>query len=277
MTLTSAIARKTGITTEPVAIVWTDEKPPGALEFKEGAWGCVMWLFAKVALEGRTAVFGRETIGCAGAAMGLGFGRPFEQHSSRNEEGFCCFLSNGIAGAKNRSDYEAIVQQSRDPRHAKMLTEGERLMKDPAVVKKFLETLPRYDSDKKFILMKPLSEICSGEDVRSVTFVADADQISALSIMVNYNTGRIMDGVIVASGASGCQAIGVCTYADGTTPAPRAVVGLTDITARKAVRRLLGRDKLTFSVPYDLYLEMEGNVPGSFLESDLWRQLRDSD
>ncbi len=276
MTLTSEIARTAGITTEPVAIIWTDEKPPGALEFKRGAWGCVMWLFAKVACEGRTAVFGRETIGCTGAAMGLGFGRPFEQHASRNEEGFCCFLSNGIKGAKNRGDYEALVQQSRDPRHAKMLLEGERLMKNPSVVKKFLENLPHYDSGRPYIVMKPLSEACSGEDIRSVTFVADADQISALSILANYETGRIRDGVIIASGASGCQAIGVCTYAEGGTESRRAVVGLTDITARKAVRRLLGSDKLTFSVPYDLYLEMEGNVPGSFLESDLWRELRDS-
>jgi hypothetical protein len=34
-----------------------------------------MWLYAKVAREGRTAVFSRETYGCAGGAIGLGCDR----------------------------------------------------------------------------------------------------------------------------------------------------------------------------------------------------------
>ena len=70
--------------------------------------------------------------------------------------------------------------------------------------------------------------------------------------------------------------MGVCTYAEGESGAPRAVVGLTDLSARRAVRTTLGKDVLTFSVPYGMYREMERNVPGSFLELDLWRELRDS-
>ena len=66
----SQIARATGIRTEPVAIVWTDKKPESALELKAGTWGCVMWLFAKVAKEGRTAVFSNETTTCAGGCHG---------------------------------------------------------------------------------------------------------------------------------------------------------------------------------------------------------------
>lgn len=41
-------------------------------------------------------------------------------------------------------------------------------------------------------------------------------------------------------------------------------------------RKLLGKDKFTFSVPFELYREMEKNVPGSFLELDGWRELRDA-
>lgn len=33
--------------------------------------------------------------------------------------------------------------------------------------------------------------------------------------------------------------------------------------------------QLTFSVPFELYCEMEKNVSGSFLELDEWRELRD--
>jgi hypothetical protein len=272
----SETARATGITAEPVAIVWTDKKPEGALELKKDTWGCVMWLFAKVARDGRTAVFSRDTIGCAGGAMGLGFGRPFAQHAARTEEGFCSFLSNGIEGAGNREVYEAIVDRAMDAPHRKMLLEGERFMKNPSVVKKFLANLPVYDVNEKYIVMKPVSSVEEGENIRSVTFLANADQIAALSLLVNYETAGIRGGIIVAAGAAGCQAMGVCTYAEGETDIPRAVVGLTDLSARKNVRNLLGKDKLTFSVPYDLYLQMERNVPGSFLELDLWKEIRDS-
>jgi len=270
----SEIARACGIATNPVAIIWTDRKPDNALEFREGVWSCVMWLFAKVALEGKTAVFSRETTTCTGGAMGLGFGRPFDRHAVRNETGFCSFLSNGIEGAADKAAYEKIIGQA-DARNKKVLTEGERFLKSPEVVRKFLEILPAYDVKCGYVVMKPIHEVEDGEDIRSVVFVANADQIAALSILANFATGNIREGVIVAAGAAGCQAMGVCTYAEGETVTPRAVVGLTDLSARKAVRTTLGKDILTFSVPLPLYWEMEENVPESFLGLDLWKELRD--
>jgi len=273
MAIECKIARAAGLSTKPVAIVWTDEKPDGALELKPGVWSCVMRLYAKVAGEGRIAVFSREAVGCAGAAMGLGFGRPFQEHIARTEEGFCCFLSNGIDAATSQEEYAAIAERGPDLRHKKLLQDGERLMKNPAVVRRFLENLPLYDIEEKYIVMKPLSSVQEGEMVRSVVFLANADQISALSILANFHTGRIRDGIIVAAGAAGCQAMGVCTYAESGSENPRAVLGLTDIMAREAVRKQLGKDKMTFSVPFNLYREMEANVPGSFLEKEEWREL----
>jgi len=40
-----------------------------------------------------------------------------------------------------------------------------------------------------------------------------------------------------------------------------------------AVRGLLGKDVLTLTVPYRMFLEMEANVKGSFLERSLWKTL----
>ncbi len=40
----------------PVAILWSDEKPEGALGFKEGKWRCFMWMQANAA-KGRVATF----------------------------------------------------------------------------------------------------------------------------------------------------------------------------------------------------------------------------
>jgi uncharacterized protein (DUF169 family) len=272
----SGIAKAAGITMNPVAIVWTEKKPKDALEFRPGVWGCVMWFFAKVAKEGKTAVFSTATTTCAGGAMGLGFGRPLDRHAARNEEGFCSFLSNGIEGAVDRKAYETVIAESFDDHHKKMLTEGERFLKNPAVVRKWLLNLPVYDAGDRYVVMKPVHEIGEGEDVKSIVFVVNADQMAALSTLVNFRTGNVRDGIIVAASASGCQAMGVCTYAEGESATPRAVVGLTDLSARKAVRPVLGKDVLTFSVPFALYLQMEEDVSASCLELDLWKELRDS-
>jgi hypothetical protein len=36
----------------------------------------------------------------------------------------------------------------------------------------------------------------------------------------------------------------------------------------------VGRDVLSFTVPYSRFLEMEANVDGSFLEMEDWRRLQ---
>jgi hypothetical protein len=54
-------------------------------------------------------------------------------------------------------------------------------------------------------------------------------------------------------------------------------VGLTDISARKYVRKLLGAEYLAFAMPWEMFLEMEGNVEGSFLEKHTWLSLQESE
>jgi hypothetical protein len=52
------------------------------------------------------------------------------------------------------------------------------------------------------------------------------------------------------------------------------LIGLTDISARKNVRSMLGEHVLSFTAPWPLFQEMESNVKGSFLERETWRALR---
>jgi len=54
---------------------------------------------------------------------------------------------------------------------------------------------------------------------------------------------------------------------------PRAVLGLSDISARVAIKRLLKDDLMSFATPFRLFQEMEANVPGSFLERNTWKNL----
>ncbi|PWR70867.1 DUF169 domain-containing protein [Methanospirillum lacunae] len=276
MAIISNVAKKAGIQTEPVAIVWSDTKPEHALEIRPGTWACLMWYYAKAVLDGKITALSRNAYGCVGGAIGIGFGRPFEHHSSGSEENFCCFLSNGREGCRDTKAYDARLETLTNPHQKEMLRNGERIKKNPAVAKEFLNSLPDYDVSTEYVLFKPLSLTDPDETIKSVIFLANPDQISGLSILANYTHGQITNRVVVAAGASGCQAFGVCTYDEETSENPRAVVGLTDLMARKAVRRTLGSDKFTFSVPYKLFLEMEANAPGSILDSELWIELRDN-
>jgi len=51
------------------------------------------------------------------------------------------------------------------------------------------------------------------------------------------------------------------------------VVGLTDLSARLQIRKQLGDNLMTFAVPWALFLEMEENAPGSFLDAHTWQAL----
>jgi len=54
---------------------------------------------------------------------------------------------------------------------------------------------------------------------------------------------------------------------------PRVVVGLVDPSARLEVKKTLGPDVLTVSVPWRRFLEFEEDVAGSFLETAQWEEL----
>jgi hypothetical protein len=52
-----------------------------------------------------------------------------------------------------------------------------------------------------------------------------------------------------------------------------APVGRNDISAGVYTRRALGKDLLSFTVPYAMFLEMEENVGGGFMTRTQWRRM----
>ncbi len=51
------------------------------------------------------------------------------------------------------------------------------------------------------------------------------------------------------------------------------MVGLVDLSARKNLRRQLGKDVLSLSVTPGMFQRMEDNVEGSFLQRQTWKRL----
>lgn len=242
--MNSEIAVRLKLRYAPVAVLFTNVKPAGALEFVEGKWGCVAAMLTAAA-KGRQAVFGRNTCGCPGGAVGLGLGNTH----TKIPGGFEYFLSTGKGEG---------------------YPEGEAYKKTPELVKTFQDVLPYADIPFQYVVFKPLAEVdLAVEEPKVVVFYANPDQLSALVVLANYGRPG-NDNVVIPFGA-GCHSICLMPWHEASQERPKAIVGMTDISARPVI----DADLLSFSVPFSMFREMEDNVPGSFLDKHAWKKVAD--
>ena len=133
--------------------------------------------------------------------------------------------------------------------------------------------MPLTEIPSTYVVFRPISDVDpTKEKPQTIIFFVNPDQLSALTVLANYGRGDY-ENVIIPY-AAGCQTIGIYPYREAKSAKPRAVVGLTDLSARVYVRKQL-RDPnfMTFAAPFALFEEMEQNVPGSFLERHTWQSL----
>ena len=148
--------------------------------------------------KGETAMFDRKTIICMGGKVGLYLDVP---------GGIENFLSTGTPGR-----------------------EGEAYRKSPQLAKSFAYQLPFADLPESFVIFKPLSEVALvKENPQVICLYSNPDQLS-LVVLANY--GRPDADNVIIPFSAGCHTVCLLPYHEGQQARPRAVVGLTDITAR---------------------------------------------
>jgi hypothetical protein len=234
-----------------------------------------MGVFAAAAAKARTGVFSRETYGCWGGGVGLGFGNCYETFPG-GVSGFCGFLADG----NNKTEQGRAIGEQLAAGAGKRMADdfllGERYLKSPEVTRRFLDFVPLRDVPTKYVVVKPLEAADpQKDDIKSVTFFVDPDRLSALVILANY-TDPEKDNVVMPW-AAGCQQIGIFAYRELEREYPRAVVGLTDLSARHAVRSSLGRNVMSFTAPWPVFQKLEANVDNSFLQRQTWHELGEAE
>ena len=268
----SITAEKLRLDQEPVAILWSNIKPDGALQIKPHGFGCIMPFFAHVAMKGKTAVFDRESYGCPGARAGLGFGNGYyDAFGGAGIEFMASFFVKGRESSKNPETYCAMVQHVPERDRAKFI-HGERLHKNTEKAKRFMTTdLPITDIAEKYVIFTPLSKVRPGECPVVVVFVADPLQITGLVTLV----GAVREGTdpVRVPPMAACQQIGAFVYDEAKKEHPRAVLGYTDLSARESVGKTIPAHMFTFAVPFSLFLEMEEEAKDGVFDGPIWKGL----
>lgn len=266
----SKIAHAIKLPHEPVAILWSDRLPEGASMFKEKTWGCVLWLMASAA-KGKVAACTRENFGCFGGGTGVGFGDQSENFPG-GRECFCHFLSSGNAGTPQG---EAVAEKIKPFVATEFIEDfllGERYLKSPQEVREFIDILPTREVPTKYVVFKPLSLLDAElETPVSIVFFSDPDQFSALGVLANYSYPGNQN--VIFPFAAGCQAIGIYSYQQAESETPKAIAGPMDLSARRFLRQRFTENIMSMSLPWKMFLTMEENVTGSFLERHTWSEL----
>lgn len=268
----SITAEKLRLDHEPVAILWSNIKPGGALQIKPHGQACIMPFFAQVAMKGKTAVFDRESYGCPGARAGLGFGNGYyDAFRGAGIEFMAAFFVKGKDSSKDPAAYCALVQHI--PKHDRdKFVHGERLHKDTEKAKRFMTAeLPITDIAEQYVIFTPLHNVKPGERPVVVVFVADPLQITGLVTLV----GAVREGTdpVRVPPMAACQQIGAFVYDEAKKEHPRAVLGYTDLSARESVGKTIPGNMFTFAVPLSLFEEMEEEAKDGVFDGPIWKGL----
>lgn len=218
----------------PVAVLYANEPPKDAVQFIPGRRACVISLL-DAASKGRITAFTEETTPCPGGKAGLGF--------KALPEGLKHFLSTGSANRK-----------------------GEFYKASPELAKAYMTSLPPMEPPS-CIVFKPLHQLQETDQPLAVIFLVNADQLSGLVTLANFDQPT-QDNVKIMFGAGCAQAVRYAV-SDEIHQKDTCYIGLTDPSARKVIDKNL----LSFTIPFHRFLQMEEQVPQSFLAHETWQQI----
>jgi hypothetical protein len=184
-------------------------------------------------MEGETLLLTSESFGCRGA-------------------GSCLF------GVATRSP-EAMVT---------FLVDEEGLKSSRELMRWWIDRRRSYHPEHPNLLIGPLRPD-EYRYLKTVTFYVNPDQLAALLLGANYNSGPDDPTPVMAPFGSGCSQL-LPLFGDLTVP--QAMVGATDI----AMRQWLPPDTLAFTVTKPMFAQLCELDEKSFLYKPFLRRLQDA-
>lgn len=148
----------------------------------------------------------------------------------------------------------------------KFLVDGEGLKASRDLMGAWVDTTPVYRRTHPNVLIGPLRP-SQDEYLRTVTFYANPDQLSALCIGAQYDSAPSDPPPVLAPFGAGCMQM-ICPFRDLSVA--QAAIGATDI----AMRPHLGADLLAFSMTKPMFARLCALDERSFLYKPFWKNLQ---
>jgi hypothetical protein len=265
-----------GLTHPILGLSYTDSVPEDAATGVEGdskasRWGCSMFMLSR-AFQGDTVAFTSRHCQCPAASTGLGLAPNPDESFPGGMEAMTRYLSVGNRccpeGRAVAKDLEA--KGYRDKAVSEYL-DGEGLKKTPGLVNEYLCLPSEPVACGPVAIIKPLERYTRDCPPRLALMLCDSLQLSALVTLANYARPGT-DGARIPM-VAGCASIAAVPLKEAEREVPRAVVGMTDLHARRSMRALLRKSLLSFAAPWSLYQEMEAEASQSFLSRPGWKGL----
>jgi hypothetical protein len=251
----SAFLEALGYSGRPYGMFYTDTEPSGGFVPKQGPafsremeqrgevdfsslfqnWSCVMGNIRLARQKDSAAYFDAVRYGCLGGSFYLGFHKP-------QLEFIAHYVSTGIPGRSH----------------------GERYLPSPEVARRFFEVMDPRPAPARFCVFKPIDRFGGDEVPEVVTFFARGEVMSGLCTLATFVT-EDFEAVVSPFGA-GCSYVVTWPLHYLKQGKMRAVLGGWDPSDRK----FLKTDEMTFSIPYQMYLQFIERWEDSFLLTDTW-------
>ena len=222
----------------PIGFYYTDQATGEPVQ-PPAEHRCIFADLVKVR-TGQSLCFDAQAIGCFGGKRYLGFAQTLMPN-------FEYFLSCGIPDK----------------------LEGERYKKTPELVKELTGKAPNFRAPRKFIVFKRWDQLAAADEPEVVIFFAWPDVLSGLFTLANFDVADPNGGVFTPF-AAGCGSTVQYPYLERSSAAPRAVIGMFDVSARP----FIAQDILSFAVPMNKFERMVANMNESFLITPSWDKIQ---
>ncbi len=248
-----------GLDEEPMGIFYANEKPvtgfspkPNVLPTRErerkneidwqtvfGEFSCVIGNIWRARKKQTATYFSAEQFGCPGGGFWLGFMKP-------QTDTIINYVSTGIPN----------------------WTDGELYCDSPDALRKIFDYVDPRPAPHTYCVIKPISQFSDNEIPELVTFFTRPESLSGLHQLASFVTN---DPEVVASpwGAA-CGNIVAWPLHYLSKGVDKAVIGGWDPSARKFFKT----DELSFTVPFNMFMEMLNRYKASFLTTKTWKTVQ---
>ena len=183
-------------------------------------------------------------------------------HGSKSGFGF-----GGMASRERSSWSMSVVPESARDGMAHR-SSGMSYFKNPEIAMLQLDYIKDYGDGTDVIVFQDLDDaIRENRPIEVVVFVVDPGRLTVLQQLASFSKKTPGPAAIMPFGHA-CQQIYAIPRGEGESDDPHAIIGMTDMYAR----RFVGKDQLSFAVPYKLYERMMGDIDDSFLMKEKYKE-----